>query len=439
MRGPRLLLAGLGLAGLLSLPLAALAGQGPRLHLEQKELDFGELIQGRTLELSIPIENRGDQPLLLTKAEPSCGCTLTALPKEPIPPGGKAALGVRFESKGRLGLQSVTVAIWSNDPSQDDQGRGCTVVTLRGEVRSLFRATPAGAFFGELVRGQDPGPRQVQLQGLGPARGGFQAHLEGELPDWLSAKLTPGPSPERWVLEVHLLPGAPIGEVSATLDVVTDVKDQPRISLPVVAIVTAGIVAPEYVHLLRNPRGERVERRVPLERRDGKKGIAVRGVEVDPRWLEADLEPISDERLDLLLTLKAGAPSGPFATEVIVRLADPELPRLTIPVFGVVAPTAVADPPELLFPPTSDADVVRVISFRGGRIEEALPPEGTPLLVEVLPAERGLQRIKVTLPAGAKLAQGGRLVLRTTVEGEERVGVPVVVFDPTAPAEPGGD
>lgn len=424
----------IGLLWLLAaLPAASPAGEGPRLHMAGKELDFGELIQGRALDLELPVENRGDAPLLLTKAEPSCGCTLSALPKEPIPPGGKAKLGLRFDSKGRLGLQSVTVAIWSNDPTQNDQGRGCTVVTLRGEVRSLYRVTPAGAFFGELVRGQDPGPREVQIQGLGPARAGFKAHLEGELPDWLKAELRPGPSPERWVLQVELLPGAPIGEVAASVDVVSDVAEQPRITVPVVAIVTAGVVAPEYVHLLRNPRGEKVERRVPLERRDGRKGIEVRGVEVDERWLQADLEPISDERLDLLLTLSPGAPPGPFASEVVVLLADPELPRITIPVFGVVAPRAVADPPELLFPPRSEVDVVRTISFRGGRVEEALPPQGSPLQVEVLPPERGVQRVEVKLPAGASLERGGRLLLRTTVEGEERVAVPVVVYDPAAP------
>lgn len=413
---------------LLLLAQAALAGQGPRLHLEQKELDFGELIQGRALDLELSVENRGDEPLLLKKAEVSCGCTLTSLPRDPIAPGTKAGLGIRFESKGRLGLQSVTVTVWSNDPAQNDQGRGCTVITLRGEVHSLFRVTPAGAFFGELVRGQDPGPRELSIQGVGPARQGFQARLAGELPEWIKAELSPGPSPERWKLLVRLLPSAPQGEMLHTLELETGVADQPRLEIPVVAIVTAGIVAPDYVHLLRNPRGERVERRVPLERRDGKVGIPVRGVEVDGRWLTADLEPINDQRTDLLLALKASAPPGPFATEVVVLLADPELPRVTIPVFGVVAPRVQVDPPELLFPPRAEADVVRRLTLRGGRVEEALPPQGTPLRVAVLPPERGRQLIEVTLPAGAALEQGGRLVIRTTVEGEERVGIPVVVL-----------
>lgn len=409
---------------------SASAADGPRLRIARKEVDFGELVQGQTRDLTIRVENAGDEPLLLHKAEPTCGCTLTRLPTDPIAPGGAAELGLRFESRGRLGRQHVQVLIYSNDPTQNDQGRSCTLVTLTGDVRSHYRVAPAGAFFGELVRGADPGVREVSIMGMGPAREGFTLTLGGELPEWVQAEVVPAGSPEKMTLKVRLLPDAPVGEVHTVLELRTSVKEQPLIEVPVVAIVTAGVVAPDYVQLLRSPRGAKVERRVPLERRDGKQGIPVRGLEFDRRWLEVAQEPLGPQRLDLLLSLRPDAPPGAFATELVVLLDDPELPRITIPVFGAVEPRVQVDPPELLFPAAGEGELVRRVVVRGGRVAEAaLQPEGSPLQVKVLPPERGRQVIELRLPAGAAPPAGGRLVLRTDVAGEERVGVPIVVRD----------
>lgn len=56
--------------------------------------DFGTVIQGEPLHYSFYFVNSGDQPLVLTKVQGSCGCTIPSKPEEAIAPGEKAKIDV---------------------------------------------------------------------------------------------------------------------------------------------------------------------------------------------------------------------------------------------------------------------------------------------------------------------------------------------------------
>jgi len=406
-------------------PLARAEGEadGPRLALETKQLDFGEVVQGESVDLSVAIRSAGSEPLVIQKVETTCGCTVSRFPREPIPPGGEAALELRFDSTSRSGMQSFSIEVYSNDPTQDDRGRFCTLLSLRGEVRTLFRAAPAGAFFGELVRGVEAATRTVTIRGVDEASDGFEARLETELPDYLEARLEPGEGPTVR-LEVTVHPHVPRGELHHVLEIATGVPTQPSFEVPVVAIVTGRITGPDFVQFYRLRRGETTERRVQLQRRDGGHGIPVRRVDFDRRLLDVATERVSADRLDLVLRLRPDAPPGPFATRVAVHLDDPEDPLLEFPVFGDVAPRVQVEPPVLLVPAGAAPGPVGALTVRGGTVLEArVAPEGGGLEVEVGPVEGGRQRLEVR--ATGPVAADGRIVLVTDVEREERVAVPV--------------
>ena len=187
---------GLALLGLVA-ALGAQAAPAPRLALEQQTIEFGEVILGQSATFSVGFTNAGDAPLELTEVEPSCGCTVSEFPRAPIAPGGKGTLSFRFDSARRLGPQALTVKIYSNDPTANELGQGCTILHLRGEVRSLFRLRPAGAFFGEWVRGSELAARVIHVVGVDEAKGKALGHaLSAELPDYLQASARPWTSPE---------------------------------------------------------------------------------------------------------------------------------------------------------------------------------------------------------------------------------------------------
>lgn len=83
------------------------------------EHDFGSINEGVVAEHTFTVKNTGEAPLVIEKASPSCGCTVPDWTKSPIPPGGSGFVKVKFDSKGKPGMQNKNVTVVANTwPSQ---------------------------------------------------------------------------------------------------------------------------------------------------------------------------------------------------------------------------------------------------------------------------------------------------------------------------------
>ncbi len=84
--------------------------------------DFGALPEGPDAEYIFKFKNTGKQPLIITNASASCGCTVPAWPKEPILPGKMGEMKVTFHTAGKGGQPfDKTVYINSNAASEKDR------------------------------------------------------------------------------------------------------------------------------------------------------------------------------------------------------------------------------------------------------------------------------------------------------------------------------
>ena len=81
---------------------------------EGEEFNFGTITQGESVTHEFNFTNTGNEPLIISKAQGSCGCTVPVYPKEPIMKGQTATIKVTFNSTGKLGIQDKTVTITSN-------------------------------------------------------------------------------------------------------------------------------------------------------------------------------------------------------------------------------------------------------------------------------------------------------------------------------------
>jgi len=408
---------------LLALACACAFAQEPRLELETQEVDFGKVIVGQTVEFEVGFSNAGGAPLKIEELDPSCGCTLTEFPRQPIPPGGKGTLKLAFDSRRRLGPQNLTVKIYSNDPTANELGQSCTILHLRGQVRTLFALRPAGAFFGEWVRGEERATRVIHVFGVDEAKGKqLAATLSGELPDYLQASAKPWTSPQGEPgveVTVHLLPDAPLGDLDARVTLETGLAEQPEVEVPVIAVVSGRVGGPATVQFERMARGWGATRRVPLERRDGGEGVPILRLDYDAALFKVTREPINPGRVDLVVSVKDDAPPGAFARRLRVHLDDPVQPVLDVTLFGEVLPRVQVDPPLLTLP--ADGASVRVM---GGEVTAArLDPAVEGATVELRPGRAGEAQVFVKLPAGEGALPA--LVLETKVPGEERVTIPL--------------
>ena len=76
--------------------------------------DFGKLAEGESVEFSYRFKNSGSNPLIVSNASASCGCTVPEKPEAPVKPGETGFIKVKFNSEGRPGTTHKTVAILSN-------------------------------------------------------------------------------------------------------------------------------------------------------------------------------------------------------------------------------------------------------------------------------------------------------------------------------------
>lgn len=90
------------------------AEKGAVITFEKTTHDFGTITQGEQAEYNFKFTNTGDQELIISAANASCGCTVPEYPKQPIKPGTGGYIKVKFNSDYRLDAFEKSVTITAN-------------------------------------------------------------------------------------------------------------------------------------------------------------------------------------------------------------------------------------------------------------------------------------------------------------------------------------
>ena len=90
---------------------------GAKISFDKTEHDFGTISEGDIVETVFSFTNTGKSELIISSAKGSCGCTVPEWPKEPIMPGKKGEIKVKFNSDRKPNKQQkqVTLATNSNE------------------------------------------------------------------------------------------------------------------------------------------------------------------------------------------------------------------------------------------------------------------------------------------------------------------------------------
>ena len=85
----------------------------PEITFESLVHDYGNIQQGDNGVCEFVFKNTGKADLLLTNCRSSCGCTVPEWPKDPIPPGKKASIKVKYNTN-RIGVINKSITVESN-------------------------------------------------------------------------------------------------------------------------------------------------------------------------------------------------------------------------------------------------------------------------------------------------------------------------------------
>ena len=105
---------------------------GAIIEFEKDVHDYGTIQQNANGTYEFKFKNTGNEPLTISNAKGSCGCTVPEWPKEPIAPGESGVIKVKYDTK-RVGPFGKSVTIQSNATNEP-------VKTLR--IRGTVEAAP---------------------------------------------------------------------------------------------------------------------------------------------------------------------------------------------------------------------------------------------------------------------------------------------------------
>ncbi|KLT71763.1 MULTISPECIES: DUF1573 domain-containing protein [Flavobacterium] len=102
--------------------------EGAGMAFETETIDYGTIAHNADGKREFVFVNNGSKPLIITNTQGSCGCTVPTSPKEPIAPGAKGTIGVKYATD-RVGAFTKTVTVTSNA-----EGQPTKVLTIKGTV-----------------------------------------------------------------------------------------------------------------------------------------------------------------------------------------------------------------------------------------------------------------------------------------------------------------
>lgn len=100
----------------------------PKFKFETEVVDYGTIEHNADGNREFKFTNTGKEPLIITNAVGSCGCTTPQWPKEPIKPGASGVIKVHYATD-RVGAFEKTVTLTSNADTPSK------VIKIKGVVK----------------------------------------------------------------------------------------------------------------------------------------------------------------------------------------------------------------------------------------------------------------------------------------------------------------
>lgn len=76
--------------------------------------EFGKVKKGEQVEHVYEVTNTGTNPLIISQVKPGCGCTAPDYTKDPILPGQKGQITLKFDSANFDGLVNKQAEVFAN-------------------------------------------------------------------------------------------------------------------------------------------------------------------------------------------------------------------------------------------------------------------------------------------------------------------------------------
>ncbi len=224
--------------------------KGPRAVVGRPIHDFGVLERGDRPTHEFVVANTGEATLELFDARSSCGCTVIDFDEE-IAPGQSGVVKIAVETEEQAGAFAVNVGLLTNDPSNPRIN-----LTLKADLADRIRIEPGYVRFIASEGFREP---MVSKQRIYAADGNplrtiravsSYPFVSATVRDAVGDERLPSGPDAQWILEVALLPSAPLGTMNGEIVLEFDHPRRKTSKLPVFGAVQPVLISvPEILEL----------------------------------------------------------------------------------------------------------------------------------------------------------------------------------------------
>lgn len=308
---------------------SATAGM-PRLVLTStNSLDFGRVIAGAIVRHDFAYSNAGSATLKIERVEPSCDCTVVTNWSRSLAPGTAGTVSVEYHSSaGFRGEAHQSVRLLSNDPQQPE-----TKLFLGGIVWQPIEVNPPSAVFHISPEAKTNMSHGIRIRNADAAPL-FLSQPESNS-KWFRAQIRTNTLGKDYEVLVVTAGTPNVGTTEGVIALKTTSTNLPLLSIPVTAMVPAGlVVTPASLTLPAGPMTKETSLRVSM-RNNRSEPVTVKSATANIAGARVEVKEVQPGRLFYLTVffppgfeLKADQKVG---LEVVTTSA--EFPKLLIPVY----------------------------------------------------------------------------------------------------------
>ncbi|HPY81848.1 MAG: DUF1573 domain-containing protein [Bacteroidales bacterium] len=91
--------------------------RAPRVRWENSIIDIGDVPHNKPVQIKFELQNTGNAPLIISKVEPDCDCTVPEWTKTPIMPGQKAVIYLEYDAASVGKFQKGAIVTTNTTPA----------------------------------------------------------------------------------------------------------------------------------------------------------------------------------------------------------------------------------------------------------------------------------------------------------------------------------
>ncbi|RLE32841.1 MAG: hypothetical protein DRJ61_08565 [Acidobacteria bacterium] len=307
---------------------------GPKLVVEEKVIDLGEVPQGVVKDVKFDLRNEGSGPLTVKSVRPTCGCTVAEYDKE-IPAGGTGSVRAKLDTTGFKGAISKSVLVMT-----DDLSAPIVTLAIKAIVKPYIDVMPRALVrFNALQK--EKAEQKVVVVGTERSGAFTVTGVESESDAFEvsyralgDGEKIEGRSDTQYEVVIRLLEDAPVGPISSVVKVMTTAPEAKVVEIKVFGVLRAllRVTPPELqfgaVEAVQAP-GRNL---IIVNNRPGTSVEITEAVVDDPAFT-TEIVPIDQgKRYQVTVSIKRDASIGVKDAVLVLKTTDPDTPELRVPV-----------------------------------------------------------------------------------------------------------